>query len=174
MNVSVILSNVWRFIFIFLFQILICVRIDLTYGNFNYIHLIVYPLAIIMLPLKTPKALVLVIAFFYGLLIDNFYNSPGVHAAAMVFTAYIKGLILKFLEPFEGYSADDYPTVRKMGLTWYMSFVSILLFIHCFFYFSVEAFSFIYFFDIIMNTIFSFIPSFSIILLIQLIFRPKQ
>jgi hypothetical protein len=127
-----------------------------------------------MMPLKTPKPLVLVLAFIYGLLIDHFYNSPGVHASALVFTAYIKGLILKFLEPFEGYSADDHPTIRKMGLTWYMSFVSILLFLHCFFYFSVESFSFVYIFDIIMNTIFSFIASFSIILLIQFIFRPKQ
>ena len=174
MNNSVIISNVWRFVFYFLFQILICQRVDLSIGTFNYIHLLVYPLPVIMLPMKTPKAMVLLIAFLFGLLIDNFYNSPGVHASALVFTAYIKGLILKFLEPFEGYNADDYPTIKKMGIGWYLSFVSLLLLLHSFFYFSVEAFSFVYFFDIFMNTIFSFITSVLIIVLMQLILRPSQ
>ena len=60
-----------------------------------------------------------------------------------------------------------------MGLVWFMSFVSLLLLLHCFFYFSVEAFSFVYFFHIFMNTIFSFITSMAVIVLFQLIFRPK-
>jgi hypothetical protein len=127
-----------------------------------------------MLPLKTPKALVLLLAFILGMSIDAFYNSPGVHAASLVFTAYIKEFILGFLEPFEGYNKDDYPTIHKMGIGWYMSFVSILMLIHTFIYFSIEAFTFVYFFDIFLNTVFSFIVSFLLIMLTQLILRPKQ
>ncbi len=174
MNNSIIFSNIWRFILFFLLQVVICIRVDLSYGSFNYIHLLIYPLAVFMLPFRTPKALVLIIAFVYGLSIDAFYNSPGVHASAMVFSAYIKGLILRFLEPFEGYTATDFPTIQKMGFGWFLSFISILLLLHCFFYFSVESFTFVYFFDIFLNTIFTFIASLSVILLIQFIFRPKQ
>jgi hypothetical protein len=174
MNSGVIYANVWRFVIFFLIQVVICIRVDLSSGSFNYIHLLLYPIAIFMLPMKTPKALVLMMAFVYGLGIDAFYNSAGVHASGMVFSAYIKGLILRFLEPFEGYNVDDYPTIQKMGLGWYISFISLLLLLHCFFYFSVEAFTFVYLYDIIMNTIFSFIASLTIILLIQFIFRPKR
>lgn len=173
MNSSVVYANLWRFLLYFLFQIVVCRRVDLSIGSFDYIHLLVYPLPVFMLPMKTPRALTLIIAFVYGMLIDGFYNSPGVHASSLVFAAYIKSIILRFLEPFEGYNADDYPTIQKMGLGWFMSFVSLLLLLHCFFYFSVEAFSFVYFFHIFMNTIFSFITSMAVIVLFQLIFRPK-
>jgi hypothetical protein len=174
MNSKVIYSNVGRFLFYFFFQVLICKRVDLSSGNFDFIHLMIYPLPILMLPLKTPKSLVLLLAFVFGMCIDGFYNSPGVHTAALVFTAYFKGLVLKFLEPFEGYNTDEYPTIKRMGIAWYASFISVSLFIHLFVYFSVEAFSFVYFFNIFLNTIFSFLTSIFIILLLQFIFRPTQ
>jgi hypothetical protein len=148
-------------------------RVDLSIGQFNFLHVLIYPLAVFMLPLKTPKTLVLLIAFLYGLCIDAFYNSPGVHAAALVFSAYIKELILKFLEPFEGYNITDVPVISKMGLSWYISFISILLLIHCLVYFSVEAFSFVFIYDIFLNSMFTFFPTMIIIVLFQLIFRPK-
>ena len=168
------MANVWRFLLFFFLQVLVCKRIDLAIGSFDYIHLLIYPLPVLMLPMKTPKALVLLLAFLLGMAVDSFYNSPGVHAAALVFTAYIKEFILRFLEPFEGYNKDDYPTISKMGIGWFMSFISILLLIHTFIYFSIEAFTFVYFFDIFLNTIFSFIVSFLVIMLTQLILRPKQ
>ncbi|MBK8701591.1 MAG: hypothetical protein IPN29_19390 [Saprospiraceae bacterium] len=173
MNSSLIYANLWRFVLYFLFQVIVCRRVDLSIGSFHYIHLLIYPLPVFMLPMKTPKAMMLIIAFVFGLMIDGFYNSPGVHAAALVFSAYIKSIILRFLEPFEGYNTDDYPTISKMGIGWYLSFISLLMLLHCFIYFSVEAFSFVYFFDIFMNTIFSFITSMSVIFLLQLILRPK-
>lgn len=174
MNSGVIISNVWRFVLFFLLQVLVCKRIDLSIGSFDYIHLLIYPLPVFMLPLKTPKALVLLLAFVLGLSVDAFYNSPGVHAAAMVFTAYFKEFILRFIEPFEGYNKDDYPTIYKMGIGWYMSFISILLLIHIFIYFSIEAFTFVFIFDIFLNSVFSFITSMIVIMLIQLILRPKH
>lgn len=173
MSNSTIISNVWRFVLFFLLQVLVCKRIDLSIGEFDYIHLLIYPLPIFMMPMKLPKALVLLLAFIMGLSVDAFYNSPGVHASALVFSAYIKEFILNFLEPFEGYNKDDFPTIKKMGIGWYMSFISILLLLHTFVYFSIEAFTFIYFFDIFLNTIFSFIVSFLVIMLTQLILRPK-
>lgn len=173
MNSNVIYANVWRFVFYFFFQVIICRRLDLSIGDFNYIHLLVYPLPVFMLPMKTPRALALILAFVYGMLIDGFYNSPGVHAAALVIATYIKSIILRFLEPFEGYNTDDYPTIHKMGMSWFVSFTSILLLLHCFAYFSIEAFSFVYFFQIFMNTIFSFMISMVVLILLQLIFRPK-
>jgi hypothetical protein len=173
MNNSIIIANVWRFVFYFFLQVVVFKNLDFSIGNFRFIHLVVYPIALFMLPMKTPKALVLLIAFVYGLLIDSFYNSPGVHAAALVFSCYIKELILKFLEPFEGYNINDVPTPAKMGMNWYISSMSLLLFLHCFTYFSVEAFSFVYFFQIFLNTIFTLIASMLVILLFQLIFRPK-
>lgn len=171
---NVVLRNIIRFVFLFLLQVAIFKRLNLEMGDFTYISILVYPLFIYLLPIKTPKALSLTLAFVMGLCIDGFYDSPGVHAAALVFTAYIRGLILRLLEPFEGYSIDQSPTMESLGFSWFISYVSILTLTHCFVYFSIESFSFVYIFEIVMNTIFSFIPSVFIMVLLQIIFRSKH
>jgi hypothetical protein len=173
MNSTVIYANLSRFLFYFFFQVLILKRVDLSIGTFDFMHVLIYPLPILMLPIKTPKALVLLLAFLYGLGVDSFYNSPGVHAAALVFTAYFRELLLKIFEPFEGYNTNDNPTMIKMGLNWFLIYVSIAMLVHCFVYFSVEAFSFVYLFTIVLNTIFSFLVSIIVIVILQFIFRPK-
>jgi hypothetical protein len=169
----VVTKNIARFISIFLIQVLVLKRIDFSFGSFDYVHLLIYPLTILLLPIKTSRAIVLVIAFIIGILIDMFYNSPGVHASALVFTAFLRGFILNILEPYEGYNTDDSPTIETMGIGWFLSYFSILLFAHCLWYFSVDAFSFVYFFDIALSTIFTFIPSILLILVLQLLFKPK-
>ena len=169
----VLVKNIVRFITIFLVQVLVLKRVDLSIGTFNYIHIIIYPLIILLLPIRTSRAVILVLSFILGIMIDLFYNSPGIHASAMVFTGFLRGIVLSILEPYEGYNTDDSPTLDTLGIGWFLSYFSILLFAHCFWYFSVEAFSFIYFFDIALNTIFTFIPSILLILVLQLLFKPK-
>ncbi len=160
-------------LYVFL-QIVILKRIDLSYGNFDFIHVFIYPLFILLLPLSFVPLLVLSLAFFMGITIDFFYDSPGVHASAMVFVAYIRKPILSFLEPRKGYDLIKPPSLQQMGLSWFASYISIILFLFLLFYFSVEAFSFIYYFDIAMRTIFSFIASLIIVFLHQLISNTRR
>lgn len=168
-----IIRNILRFIGLMAIQIVVLQRLDLSIGNFNYIHVLIYPFIILMLPIDTPKPIVLLLSFAIGIFIDFFYNSPGVHAAALVMTGYIRLLVLRMLEPYEGYASGTSPTLAKMGLTWFISYIGIMAFIHCFAYFSFEAFSFVYFFDIFMNTIFTVIPSLLVFSLIHSIFGSK-
>ncbi len=168
-----IIPNLFRIIVVFLIQILVFKQITFTLDNKIFVHFLIYPLAILMLPVKAPRMLVMLIAFLFGLGLDVFYDSIGVHAAALVFTAYIRSIIIAMIEPYEGYNINDVPTIKNFGIGWFVYYLSISLFIHIFTYFSIEAFSFIYFFEIMLNTIFSFIVSFIVIMLSQLIFRPK-
>lgn len=169
----VVVKNILRFAGILLMQALILSRVDLAIGSFAFIHLIIYPYVIFLLPFKTPQALILILSLVVGLFLDMFYNSPGVHSAAMVLSGYLRQFILNALEPYEGYNAADSPTLGTMGFGWFMTYMSILFFIHLLMYFSVDAFSFVYLFDIVLNTIFSFIPSIVLILLLQLLFKSK-
>ena len=165
--------NIIRFILIGLLQVLVLKRIDISIGSFNYLHLVVYPLFILLIPIKTPRALLLLIAFAFGLLIDMFYNSPGVHAAATVLIAFIRPYVLKWIEPTEGYTNETTPTIFKMGITWFIIYGALLLFIHHLCYFSLEAFSYVYLLEILLRTIFSFIASFIIMMIIMVITNPK-
>ncbi len=170
---NTITTNVIRYILLFLAQVLIFKQITFSLGGIAYIHFIIYPLAILLMPVKTPKAVLLLSAFIMGLSLDMFYDSVGIHAASLVFTAYIRNIIIAFLEPFDSYNTDDVPNIKTFGLGWFISYISICLLIHIFVYFSIDAFSYVYFFEIFLNTIFSFIVSFLVILITQFIFRTK-
>jgi len=170
---SLVIANIVRFVLLVLAQVLILKRIAFNFGEFAFIHFIIYPLLILLMPMNWPRPVQMGLGFLLGLTVDIFYDSLGIHAAACVFTAYIRPYILGLLEPFEGYSNKMSPTVRSMGLSWFLSYSSIMLGLHLLFYFSVEAFSFVFFFEIILNTIFSLISSIVVIVLAMLIFNPK-
>lgn len=169
---KLIQSNILRFILILLFQVLVCKGINLNQGSFQYFHVLFYPIAILLLPADMPKPYVLLSAFVLGIMVDIFYDSLGVHASASVFLAYARSYILRILEPRGGYS------VKTMGLgnmefSWFISYVSISMVIFLAVYFSMDAFSFVYFGRIVLNTLFSFILSVSLILIYQVIFRSR-
>lgn len=173
MNSQSLLTNIIRIIVVFLAQVMIFKFISSEVGTFAYIHFIIYPIAFLLLPIRLPIAITLPIAFTIGMCVDVFYDSIGVHASASVFSAYFRTLAIAFLEPFEGYNADESPVMKRLGFSWFISYISLTLLAHIFFYFSVEAFTFVFIFDIFLNTIFSFIVSLLVILISQLIFRTK-
>lgn len=166
-------TNLIRFIVIFLVQVMIFKQVTFSLGGLAFVHFIIYPLAILLMPIKTPKVILLISAFIMGLGLDMFYDSVGIHAASLVFTAYIRNIIIAFLEPFDGYNVTDVPTIKNFGIGWFVSYISISLLIHSFVYFSIEAFSYFYFFEIFLNTIFSFIVSFMVIMVAQFIISTK-
>ncbi|MBK8625032.1 MAG: hypothetical protein IPN86_05575 [Saprospiraceae bacterium] len=170
---SAIPTNVFRFVFIFLVQVMVFKQVTFSLGGLAYIHFIIYPLAILLMPIKTPRGVLLLSAFVMGLALDMFYDSVGIHAATLVFTAYIRNIVIALLEPYDGYNMSDVPTIKNLGIGWVVSYLSITLLIHIFVYFSIEAFSYVFFFEIFLNTIFSFIVSFIVILVAQFIIQTK-
>jgi rod shape-determining protein MreD len=163
-----------RFIFIILLQGLILKRIYLGGAHFNYLSILFYPVLIMLLPMKTPRALLLVIGFVLGFVIDLFYESPGVHMSACVFIAFIRPFVLQLMEPRGGFPVNSNPTARDFGLVWFMQYAGILLFVFLFFYFSVEVFTYSRFWEIVLKTLSSFVVSLLAILLYITIFNPKD
>jgi len=170
---KLIVPNIIRIAFIFFLQILVFKQIRFPIGDLATAQFIIYPLTILLLPIKTPRVFLLIIAFIIGMGIDVFYDSVGVHSAALIITAYLRNTIITLFEPYEGYNVNDVPTINNMGFSWFFTYSSLLFFIHVFSYFSIEAFSFVFFFEIFLNTIFSFLISFVLIIIYQFVFRPK-
>lgn len=131
----------------------------------------VYPLIIILFPLNTPRSALLIVGFVIGLTIDFFYNSPGVHAGALVFTAFIRPFILKSVEPRGGYRTGNLPTIVNYGFNWFLIYSASLLFIHLLIYYALDVFTFVFIDKIIVNSILSFVVSYVIMLLYQVSVR---
>ena len=170
---SIVIRQGWRILLLVLLQVMIFSRISPDYGIFIYIGVIIYPIFIILLPIKTPHALAVFLGFIVGLVIDYFYNSIGVHASACVFTAFIRPYILDALAPRTGYTVNQSPSKKSMGINWFLIYSSIILFIHLFTYYSVEAFTFVYIGDIFLRTFFSFVVSMFFVVAYQYIFDPE-
>lgn len=171
---GLVILNAIRFAALLLLQVLVLKRLSPGIESFNYIHILLYPLFIILLPLRTPRPLVLLLAFLMGLAVDVFYDSPGVHAAASVFAGYLWGIVLYQMEPRGGYNVNFSPTKAKMGLRWFAGYAALVMVGHLFFYFSMEAFTFAYFLDTLLKTVFSFITSMAFVFSFMFVFNPES
>ncbi|MCB0661809.1 MAG: rod shape-determining protein MreD [Saprospiraceae bacterium] len=171
---SLLFQNITRWFLLVLMQVFILKQMYTNTAVLEHLHLLLYPLFIILLPIRTPNVLVMLLGFVTGLTVDLFYDSIGVHAAAAVFAAFIRPLALGLFEPREGYGVNQSPTKKQFGLGRFMGYASVVMVGFLFFYFSVEAFTFVYILDIFLNTLFSFIGTMLFVLIYMLIFDPVQ
>ena len=168
---NVILSSTIHAIVILVLQFLILKNFSFSVFDEYSFSIFFYPLIILILPLKTPKSIILVIAFSCGLLADVFYNSPGIHSFALVFMGFMRSHVLKFLEPRGGYRIDHPPIANNYGINWFMTYSSILIFLHILIFFMVDLFSFAYFDKIVLNSIMSFMVSYILVLFYQILIK---
>ena len=82
---EIIHYSLW-FLLYLLLQILILRNIVL----FDYAFCFVYIGAILLLPAEVNRTLLLIMGFLTGLLVDVFYNTLGMHAAATLLIAYLR------------------------------------------------------------------------------------
>lgn len=167
------LGLVGRFLGLLLLQVLVFQQIQLGKGYFAYTQLIIYPIFILLLPLKMPRSLVIFLAFLLGLCVDMFYDSPGIHASASVFTAWVRPIILRGISPSGGYDIDSNPTKSKYGFFWFLQYASLMMGLHILWYFSVEVFTPVYLDRILWRSLTSFAISMILVILYQFIFDPE-
>lgn len=171
---NAVFSNLLRFIGLVLVQVLVLKSITIGGADFNYISIFVYPLFIILLPLRTPHSVLVLLGFLLGLSVDAFYDSYGVHASASVFTGFIRPYVLGIFEPKGGYNLNHSPTKHRFGINWFAIYAATIMFLHFFFYFSVEVFTFYYIGEIFLRTVSSFLISMILIIIYQYLFDPIE
>ncbi|NVO01609.1 MAG: rod shape-determining protein MreD [Bacteroidetes bacterium] len=169
--ISLVLRNFGRLILVILLQVLILNNIQLG----GLINPYFYILFILLLPFETPKWLLLLSAFFLGISIDMFLNTVGMHLIACLFIAFIRPSVISSVSSNKDYEQLEAPSVRDLGLTWFLSYTTILVFTHHFLFFFLEVFSFNGFFHTILKTLLSAIFTIVFVLISQFLFaRPKS
>lgn len=114
---------------------------------FNHINLWGYAVPLLGVavlfytPLNSGRISNMFLAFFTGLLLDAFSNSPGVAAGAMTATAFVQYPLLHAMAPKDAVE-DAIPDVHLLGRYKYISYIAILMAVHHLIYFIFEAFSF--------------------------------
>ena len=169
---SIILSNLWRFIGLFLAQVLVFNQVSEILGG--YFNIYIYPLFILFLPILFPTSAAVLLAFGTGFLIDLYEGSYAIHASAAAFSAFSRPIILATFEPKGGYSGKDpIPTPHHIGWQTFIQLTAVYLFVHLFWYFSVSEFTFVYFGSIMLRTLGSLVISLGMTVIYMGLFRTK-
>ena len=170
-----VIRHIIRGILLLLFQVLILKRISSgSQWLWLYAEIFIYPLIVLLLPIRMSRHYVTIIGFLIGLVIDMFYDTVGVHAFALTAMGYARGIVLSYLEPRGGYQPTMSPTRHSMGINWLMAYTGILILLHVFLYFTAEIFTFVYIGKILMKTIITFLFSIMAIMGYHLLFNPRK
>ncbi len=152
---NIIIKNIIRFILLIILQVLI-------FNNMNPGGIVspqVYITFILLLPVRINKSFMLILAFSTGLTIDYFANTLGLNAAACVAIGFIRPGLIKLLFHSHEFIADEEPSPAIIGLSGFIRYTIILVFVQQLIIVFLEMLSFRNFWhnitDIIIGTIFS-------------------
>jgi len=147
------------FILMVLVQVWILNNIQLS----GYINPYLYIMFLLVLPFEISFWILIPAGFLLGITIDMFMHTPGLHAAATVFAAFVRPGVLSLIAPGDGYDSSQRPHISTMGLGWYLRYVVIMVLLHHTVLFYLEVFRLTDFFYTLARVLLS---SFLTILLI--------
>jgi rod shape-determining protein MreD len=128
----------------------------------------------LLLPFTTPNWLLIILAFVLGYSIDIFSNTLGLHSAATVVMAFCRPYIIKTGYPKQDFETGIKPIIKDLGLRWFFTYSLVLVSIHHFVLFYLEAFNLNEFWNTLLRSIASIIFTTLLIILSQYIFYKKK
>ena len=143
---SLLFKNIIRFIFIMFIQIFVLNKIPPLH---QFIVPYFYFVFILWLPFKMGRSALLLISFSVGMVVDMFFKTPGLHAAACVLIAFVRPFLINVLLPKEATDwGNEEPSKKTMGAVPYVTYLIILTLLHHFYLILLEWMqfgSFLYF-----------------------------
>lgn len=123
-----LVKNIIRFVLFILLQAYVLDNIPPLH---QFITPYLYFLFILWLPFSIPRTMLLLVAFIFGLCMDFFSSTPGLHAAPCLLIAYLRPFLLALLLPQETTELSYVePSLKSMGWAPYFVYVLILTFMH--------------------------------------------
>src|SRR6201995_3863469 len=169
---SELLKNIIRFILFIGIQVFILFKMPPLH---RFITPYLYFLFILWLPFSLSRTAITFIGFFFGLCLDYFTKTPGLHAAACTLIAYVRPFVIGLLISQEGADKNYIaPSFVSMGWAPYATYVLVLTVLHHIWLVLLEWInvgSFVYF---VGKVIASTAVSLLLILLTELLFFRKQ
>ena len=102
---------------------------------------VVFIYLILRLPINLHDGWVLTIAFFTGLLLDIFSNTPGMNALACTIMAMMRRPVFNLFVSRENDMNIPIPSVDSMGVGDYFKYMATLVTLYCVLIFLIQAFS---------------------------------
>lgn len=166
------LRNIIRFALFIIVQVYILFQVPPLH---RFIVPYVYFLYILWLPFNMPRPLLTITGFVFGLTLDFFTKTPGLHAAPCTLIAYVRPFLINVLIAQEG-ADKNYrsPSVRSMGWAPYTTYVVILTLLHHIYLVFLEWMQFGSMWDFAGKVVGTSAISILLIMLTELLFYRKE
>ena len=167
-----LLKNSIRFFIFILVQVFVLFQIKPLH---QFIVPYLYFLYILWLPFNMPRMGLTFVGFLFGLTLDYFTKTPGLHAAPCTVIAYLRPFLVNILIQQEGADKNyKSPSIVSMGWAPYATYVLILTFIHTAFLVFLEWLSFGSFLFFMGKVLATTGVSFLLIIVTELLFFRKE
>lgn len=137
MTADILKRVLWFFLFV-LAQVFVFGRIHL----FHYATPLFYVYFVALFPRNYPKWSILVWSFLLGLVIDTFSNTPGLSSFSLTLIAAIQPYAFEIFVSREA-AENLEPSAKAIGPLKYSAYISMLVFLYCVVFYTLEIFSFI-------------------------------
>jgi len=125
---SDLLKNTVRFVLFILVQVFVLNEIHPLH---QFIVPYVYFLYVLWLPFSMYRITQMLVSFMFGLTLDYFTQTPGLHAASCTLIAYLRPFVVNILIPQEGAELNyKSPSPVSMGWAPYSVYVLVLTLVH--------------------------------------------
>ena len=131
-----VIQFIARFLVLVVLQ-LVCNKIVL----FNIAMPVVFIYLILRLPVNLHGGWVLTVAFFTGLIIDIFNNTPGMNSLACTLMAAVRRPVFNLFVTRENDLNIPIPSVDSMGVGDYLKYMATLVTLYCALIFLIQAFT---------------------------------
>ncbi|MDO4162789.1 MAG: rod shape-determining protein MreD [Bacteroides sp.] len=142
------LHKIEWFIGLVLLQVLILNNVHIA----GYATPFLYVYLILKFESGTMRNELMLWAFFLGLTVDVFSDTPGMNAAATVLLAFLRPVFLRFFMPRDVVDSIV-PTVRTMGLSSFLKYLVVCILVHHAMLLVIEFFSFAHFGTLLLRIV---------------------
>lgn len=125
---SDLVRNTIRFILFILVQYYVLFQIRPLH---EFVVPYIYYLYVLWLPFSMGRMSLMLLSFLFGLTLDYFTQTPGLHAAACTLIAYLRGFVVNIMIPQEG-AEQNYKSPSPVSMGWapYTIYVLVLTLLH--------------------------------------------
>lgn len=170
MNIRNLISYSLVILVLSLVQILFLKNLALFGHAFGFLYL----LGLLILPNTIRTIPLMLVAFSLGFILDVFFETIGMHAAAATLFAFLKPIWLKTASPTGGFDETEEPSLSQIGLGRYVSYAFPLLFIYALAFFIADQWGTGGFFGVMIRSFFSALFTLLLTILVQVLFFRRK
>lgn len=168
---SVLLKNIIRFILFILIQAFVLDKIPPIH---EFVNPTIFFLFILWLPFSISRVALLVISFFFGMTMDLFSGTIGMHTTVCVLIGYLRPFLLNILLPREKQDVVyTEPGRKSLGMSQYFTYLLILTFVYHLYFTFIEWMSFGSFGAFLLKTVANTLISLLLAFVAELLFLRK-